>query len=114
MTKKKLTEDETKYRALYRAIKRARKLLDWEDFKTMEIKEDKGLYHLIAYTENDMRFISIDVTGKRKDAGVERKLTRLNKIKLPENAKGQLWVWQKDNGYHVYDVLRVEPDVAKC
>lgn len=99
---------QNKYLAQYRAKKRAVDLLNWENYDTHMFAPGESIFDLMATRAEETRMIKIMVAGKKKMNNYEKVQATMHDSKVPDQATVELWVWEKQTGFHIFSVKGAE------
>jgi Holliday junction resolvase len=84
----------------YKAERRAKQYLEREGYTVLKMAGSKGAFDLVAYSIANVRFIQIKRTGKKQIPPYREEIKKLLIERVPEYATKELWVWQKNIGWH--------------
>ncbi len=90
------------YATGYRAEREAKMLLEQEGYYVIRSSGSHGLVDLAAFSNKDIRLISLKVIGFNEKRVFQKHQQELKAIPVCPFVRKELWVYEKHRGWHYY------------
>lgn len=92
------------YKISYRALLKAKTLLEKSGYVVIASKGKETIFDLVALNEHEIRAIQIKSVPLNELPAFGAERAFIAKIKFPRNVQKELWVWEHRSGFHYFTI----------
>jgi Holliday junction resolvase len=78
-----------------------KKMLENQNFTVLRTAGSKGVFDLIAFDTDSIRFIQVK-SSRRKKKTYKQEIERLKFVQLPDHCTKELWIYTQEQGWETF------------